>query len=45
MQTISYHKPGERPYVIGPYKEPLARVNPNETIIIETLDAFENKID
>ena len=44
MQTISYHKRGERPYVIGPYKEPLARVNPNETIIIETLDAFENKI-
>ena len=45
MQTISYPKPGERPYVIGPYKEPLARVNPNETITIETLDAFENKID
>lgn len=45
MRTISYDKPGNRPYVIGPYKEPFATVKSGETIIIETLDAFENKID
>ena len=44
MQTIVPDKPGKRPYVIGPYREPIARVKPGETVAIETLDAFENKI-
>lgn len=43
MQTIS-GKAGEYPYVIGPYNEPIATVKPGETFVVETADAFENKI-
>ena len=44
MQTIK-NSPGTFSYVIGPYAEPIATVKPGETFIVETLDAFENKID
>ena len=44
MQTIT-NKPGEWSYVIGPYREPVATVKPGETFAVETVDAFENKID
>ena len=27
-------------YVIGPYSEPVARVRPGETFVVETTDAF-----
>ncbi len=33
------------PYVIGPYEEPIATVQPGETFQITTLDAFGDKID
>ena len=45
MQLIQPALPGKRPYVIGPYAEPIAKVTPGETFQIDTLDAFENKID
>lgn len=31
-------------YTIGPYAEPVLRVKPGDTVIVETLDAFEGKI-
>jgi amidase len=34
----SYH------YTIGPYADPVLRVNPGDTVIVETQDAFEGKI-
>ena len=44
MQKI-VNEPGDFSYVIGPYKAPIATVQPGETIIVETMDAFENRID
>ena len=44
MQTIA-NGPGNWAYVIGPYREPVATVQPGETFAVETADAFENKID
>lgn len=44
MQTIE-NEPGDWAYVIGPYKSATATVKPGETFVIETVDAFENKID
>jgi len=44
MQTIT-NDPGDFSYVIGPYRGPVATVAPGETFIVETADAFENKID
>ena len=44
MQTIA-NRPGDWSYVIGPYKDPVATVTPGETFAVETVDAFENKID
>ena len=44
MQTVT-NRPGQHSYVIGPYAEPVARVMPGETFAVETVDAFENKID
>ena len=40
-------KPNESnlPYVIGPYQEPIATVEPGETFRISTLDAFADRID
>jgi len=43
MQTINYDPPGERPYVIGPKKTPVATVRSGETFKVTTLDAFEDK--
>ena len=44
MKTIS-NRQGEHSYVIGPYREPVDTVSPGETFAVETLDAFENRID
>ena len=44
MQTIA-NGPGNWAYVIGPYREPVATVQPGETFAVETDDAFENRID
>ena len=44
MQTIT-NEPGKWSYVIGPYREPVATVKLGETFVVETADAFENKID
>ena len=40
MQTIK-NISGNYSYVIGPYSDPVASVLPDETFIVETLDAFE----
>jgi len=44
MQRISWQDDPERCYVIGPYRESIARVVPGETFIVETLDAFGNRV-
>ena len=44
MQTVT-NRPGEWSYVIGPYAKPVASVADGETFIVETADAFENRID
>ena len=44
MQTVT-NLPNEWAYVIGPYKKPVAVVKLGETFAVETVDAFENKID
>ena len=43
VQTI-ITEPGNFSYVIGPYRQPVATVSPGETFIVETADAFENRI-
>ena len=43
MQTITNH--GDFSYVIGPYREPVASVRSGEIFTVETVDAFENRID
>ena len=35
---------GDYQYTIGPYTEPVLRVDPGDTIVMETLDAFGGKI-
>ncbi len=37
-------QPARYSYVFSPYLEPLARVNPGETVAIYTKDAFEDRI-
>ena len=44
MQYIK-NKNGDWAYVIGPYKQPVAKVDSGETFVVETMDAFENRID
>ena len=44
MQTVA-NEPGRYSYVIGPYREPTASVRPGEVFAVETLDAFENRVD
>ncbi len=44
MQRISWQDAPERCYVIGPYRPPIAWVSPGETFIVETLDAFGNRV-
>ena len=44
MKTIT-NRPGEYSYVIGPYAEPVDTVSPGETFAVDTVDAFENRID
>ncbi len=44
MQHISWQDAPERCYVIGPYLPPIAKVSPGETFIVETLDAFGNRV-
>ena len=43
MQIIGNH-PEQHSYVIGPYNEPIASVRPGETFVVETMDAFGNRI-
>jgi acetamidase/formamidase len=38
--TREIRQPGEYQYVFGPFAEPIARVQPGETVIIHTIDAF-----
>src|SRR5256712_12182292 len=35
---------GKYHYTIGPYTEPVLKVRPGDTIVVETRDAFEGKI-
>jgi len=48
MQTGENHRveviPHDYSYVFNPYREPIARVKPNERVIIHTDDAFESRI-
>ena len=44
MQTVAM-RPGDYSYVIGPYREPVVTVKPGETFAVETVDAFEDKVD
>ena len=44
METIA-NRSGDHSYVIGPYREPTGAVRPGERFAVETVDAFENKID
>ena len=44
METIT-NRPGDYSYVIGPYREPVGTVKSGEPFAVETVDAFENKID
>ena len=45
---VTHHLTAERQgkyhYTVGPYAEPVLRVRPGETIVVETQDAFEGKI-
>lgn len=45
MQHIQPGPPERLAYVIGPYQEPSATVDPGETFQISTLDAFGNRVD
>lgn len=38
------HQPGRFSYTYTPNLEPIAKVDPGETIVIHTVDAFENKL-
>ena len=42
MKTIP--RPDEQCFVIGPYREPVAHVRPGETFLIDTADAFGDRI-
>src|SRR5215217_4776711 len=48
MQTNEDHAaevvPRDYSYVFNPYREPIARVKPNERVTIHTDDAFESRI-
>src|SRR5919107_2159755 len=48
MQTNEDHTveviPHDYSYVFNPYREPVARVKPNERVTIHTDDAFESRI-
>lgn len=35
---------GEYCYVLGPYRQPVLRVAPGDTVVVETEDAFESRI-
>ncbi|MFM9279321.1 acetamidase/formamidase family protein [Paenibacillus jiagnxiensis] len=38
------HQPGAHTYVFSRYLEPIAKVQPGESVVIHTKDAFENRI-
>ena len=44
MKTIT-NEAGDYSYVIGPYRTPVEIVSPGEMFVVETLDAFENRVD
>ena len=35
---------GDYLYTMGPYSEPVLHINPGDTVIVETRDAFEGKL-
>ncbi len=39
MQTKAGYK-----YTIGPYNEPIVRVNPGDTVAVDTMDCFEGRV-
>jgi len=41
---LTEERQGRFHYTVGPYAEPVLRVRPGDTIVVETLDAFEGKI-
>ena len=43
MQTVSVSA-DQGVYVIGPYNEPITTVSTGEKILVETMDAFGNRI-
>ena len=45
MQNIIPPATKDLAWVMGPYQEPIARVQPGETFRVSTLDAFGNRID
>ena len=45
MQHILPPPTEQLAWVMGPYQEPIARVEPGETFQVSTLDAFANRID
>ena len=36
MQTIKVTDPSQYAYVFGPYLEPIAKVKPGESVVLET---------
>ena len=42
--TLSEDRQQDYHYTIGPYAEPVLRVRPGDTVVVETPDAFEGKI-
>jgi acetamidase/formamidase len=43
-RRLTENKQGEFRYTIGPYEKPVLEVDPGDTVVIETLDAFGGKI-
>ena len=44
VHTLSAEVQGVYNYTIGPYSSPVLEVEPGDTVIAETQDAFEGKI-
>jgi amidase len=45
LQNVTPPATEDLAWVMGPYQEPIARVQPGETFQVSTLDAFGNRID
>ena len=44
VKSLTFAQQGAFSYVLGPYRQPVLRVEPGDTVIVETEDAFESKI-